>query len=1042
MKLRIKPIVAACALAVAAGQAGAVDFYLATKAYTKTLPDGSTVPMWGYVIDPDLAGDLDGDGDPAGPEGDCYETTPASARVACIDALAAPTGVVGPRLTIPSADSTFRIFLTNGLPEPTSIVIPGQEMPHSALLNGVPDNGPTWNDGSRGARGADLSKKLRSYGREANANGGRRAFVWRNSRNNPITETGTLIYHTGTWPQKQLYMGLYGLVTKDASPGVVYDLDPVNTGDEVTYGSDTTLFYSDIDPAFNAAVAAGTLETAIERHPSWFLVNGEPYVAGATPDITGLATNQPNLIRFASAASEKHVPVLQGLYATIHGEDGMQYTWQDGATGVATPAPIQQYSVGLPPLKTKDVIVNPAEVDRYAVYDGNGYMTNPSDPTNEDPNDIDSLGGMLRFLNFAQGANQPPVTVADQVILSIPEITPSTTLPVTVSVAVDVLANDSDLEGAVLGVLDSQQAFLAPGLTVTLTCVNADAVCTAMAEATAPLAAPVTTDMTYTATDNDPASSDTLGTVTINLVQNLAPTVVDDNVAADSDPNNPTLFNVLDNDSDPENDMLTIALGPELLQGAVVCPDLTDGNCTYTPPNGLTAADLPLTETFTYTATDGINPPAGPATVTITVDLTNGAPTAVDDVYQTQVNVALNEIAPGVLGNDTDPNPMDTLTAILDTGPSNAATFVLNADGSFDYTPAADYVGPDSFTYFANDGSNNSATPATVNITVNPDNVAPVATADTYEVNEDAILDVVAPGVLDNDIDADLDPLTAVLVTGPNNARPDPGSFVLNADGSFHYEPDVNFNGTDSFTYMANDGIANSAEVSVTINVIPQNDAPVVSNDVFYLQNAINMVTDGEGQPLTVTFDFAAPGVLANDFDDTAMTATEVNDPDNVTPSLSADGAASVDINNNAVGTLASLQYTATDTSNLVSSIATADFVRLITVTMSEYRLNEDTDPTNDDWRIRGNVDTTVVAAGSQVHAFLVSPGGNEQEIVSNAAGGNSGVVLNNGSFRLYTNNLGPLAHVGETIRVEVRDALGELIPNAVYYNVPVYILP
>ncbi|MES9993548.1 MAG: hypothetical protein ABW098_16480, partial [Candidatus Thiodiazotropha sp.] len=375
MKLRIKPIVAACALAMVAGQAGAIDYYLAAKAYNKTMPDGSIVPMWGYVVDPDTAGDLDSDGRV---EGDCFETTPATARVTCINNLPDPVGVVGPRLTIPPTDSTFRIFLTNGLSEPTSIVIPGQEMPHSATTGGQPDNGPTWNDGTRGPRGGDYDKKLRSYGREADADGGRRAFVWRDSRANPITETGTLIYHTGTLPQKQLYMGLYGLVTKDAAAGVVYDFDPNITGDEVGYSSDTTLFYSDIDPAFNAAVAAGTLTTAIDRHPSWFLINGEPYVP-TTPDISGMATNQANLIRFASAATEKHVPVLQGLYGTIHGEDGIQYNWQDSAAGTATPAPIQQYSFGLPPLKTKDVIVNPSATGRYAIYDGNGYMTNPSD---------------------------------------------------------------------------------------------------------------------------------------------------------------------------------------------------------------------------------------------------------------------------------------------------------------------------------------------------------------------------------------------------------------------------------------------------------------------------------------------------------------------------------------------------------------------------------------------------------------------------------------------------------------------------------------
>ena len=77
-------------------------------------------------------------------------------------------------------------------------------------------------------------------------------------------------------------------------------------------------------------------------------------------------------------------------------------------------------------------------------------------------------------------------------------------------------------------------------------------------------------------------------------------------------------------------------------------------------------------------------------------------------------------------------------------------------------------------------------------------------------------------GVLANDSDPDLDPLTAVLVAGPSHAA----SFTLNADGSFSYTPLANFNGTDSFTYRANDGSAFSNIATVTITVNAVNDAP------------------------------------------------------------------------------------------------------------------------------------------------------------------------------------------------------------------------
>jgi VCBS repeat-containing protein len=102
--------------------------------------------------------------------------------------------------------------------------------------------------------------------------------------------------------------------------------------------------------------------------------------------------------------------------------------------------------------------------------------------------------------------------------------------------------------------------------------------------------------------------------------------------------------------------------------------------------------------------------------------LTGGAPTAVDDAYATDEDAPLSVAAPGVLGNDTDPDG-DTLAAALVSGPSHG-TLTLNPDGSFTYTPDANYNGPDSFAYRATDGSLDSNT-ATVSLTVSAVNDAP-----------------------------------------------------------------------------------------------------------------------------------------------------------------------------------------------------------------------------------------------------------------------------------------------------------------------------
>jgi lysophospholipase L1-like esterase len=93
-------------------------------------------------------------------------------------------------------------------------------------------------------------------------------------------------------------------------------------------------------------------------------------------------------------------------------------------------------------------------------------------------------------------------------------------------------------------------------------------------------------------------------------------------------------------------------------------------------------------------------------------------------------------------------------------------------------------------------------------------NVAPVAVADTYGITPDTTLTVPAPGVLANDSDANSDPLSAQLVSGPSN-----GSLNLAANGGFTYTPAQGFTGTDSFTYRANDGSLNSNTVTVTLNV-------------------------------------------------------------------------------------------------------------------------------------------------------------------------------------------------------------------------------
>src|SRR5204862_8198 len=104
---------------------------------------------------------------------------------------------------------------------------------------------------------------------------------------------------------------------------------------------------------------------------------------------------------------------------------------------------------------------------------------------------------------------------------------------------------------------------------------------------------------------------------------------------------------------------------------------------------------------FTYRVSDGqLQSGVATATFTVTVNL---PPVSAGDAYAVNEDTVLTVAAPGVLGNDSDPEGQP-LTAQLVSGPAHG-TLALNANGSFTYTPAANYNGPDAFTYKANDGA-------------------------------------------------------------------------------------------------------------------------------------------------------------------------------------------------------------------------------------------------------------------------------------------------------------------------------------------------
>jgi len=212
----------------------------------------------------------------------------------------------------------------------------------------------------------------------------------------------------------------------------------------------------------------------------------------------------------------------------------------------------------------------------------------------------------------------------------------------------------------------------------------------------------------------------------------------------------------------------------------------------------------------------------------VTVTAINDPPVAEDDGYATDEDTPLSVAAPGVLGNDDDPDGTAALSATLVTGPQHALSFTLHGDGSFSYVPAANFHGTDTFTYTA-EGDGAISNIATVTLTVQAVNDLPVAANDGFTGVEDTPLTVPAPGVLGNDTDVDSDAtLTAVLVAGPDAAQ---GTVALAPDGAFTFTPAANFNGVATFTYQAVDdqaGVSNTA--TVTLTVASANDPPTISD--------------------------------------------------------------------------------------------------------------------------------------------------------------------------------------------------------------------
>jgi VCBS repeat-containing protein len=373
---------------------------------------------------------------------------------------------------------------------------------------------------------------------------------------------------------------------------------------------------------------------------------------------------------------------------------------------------------------------------------------------------------------------------------------------------------------------------------------------------------------------DDGAGSNNLSNV---ATRDISVTPVNDNPVANDDTGTVTeddpaiAVPVLSNDTDEESDAITISSATDPANGTVVLIGGSPGahtSLTYQPdPDYCNNPPSPPGDTFTYTVNGGDT-----ATVSMTVVCAPDNPTANDDTRT--VNEDSGATSFTVLSNDTDPDSGDTIDITNVSDPANGTASIV--DGSPDqisYTPDANYCNnppggaPDTFTYTVNGGDT-----ATVSVTVDCANDAPVANDDTATVNEDSSNNSIA--VIANDTDVESDAIEITNVSDPANGT---ATIVQGSPDTIEYTPDANYcnnppgTAPETFTYTVNGG--DTATVSVTVNCA--NDDPVANDDT----KTVNEDSSGSSNDIDVT---------ANDTDveSDAIEVTNVSDPANGTATI------------------------------------------------------------------------------------------------------------------------------------------------------------